>query len=405
MSEVREVRIAASRHLSALKKMEHAKTIENCRFCGSPQKTMYLNLGEMPLVNNLSSSPDEEVERYPLRVFLCHDCGMSFIDCVVDPEYLFRTYCYRSGMSGTFVRHCRELARQIDAKGRFVIEIASNDGTFLHQMAKSRRLGIEPAQNLAELSQAEGITVIPEFFTAETAEKVLKEYGWADYIVAMNVFAHVHDVTGFISNAKKLLKKDGVLIIEAPWVRDTVNNNDSGQIYHEHLSYISIRGMKKFLRRMDMSIYQIKYFPDMHGGSLRFYLKQGEQQKIDVGLDDGIICYDTYQQRIDRVRDDLSAYLKDEKIVGVGAAAKGCILCNYCHLENNVLAIYDNTPEKWGKYQPGTKIPILPQEEISSVRERILILPHNFKNEIRRNIRKLNPQARFIVAVPTIEEL
>jgi len=382
----------------------NARLINSCRFCGSPDNTRYLDLGEIPLVNNLLNSPDEPEERYPLRVHLCNDCGMSFIDCVVNPEVLYRDYCYRSSMSRTFIRHCKELAREIDEAGKFIVEIASNDGTFLGQVEKSTRLGVEPARNLAAIAQANGIPTIPEFFDFQVANQIIEGRGCADYVVAMNVFAHVDDAAGFILNINRLLKPEGVLIIEVPWIRDTVNNNDSGQIYHEHLSYVSIKGMSIFLDTMDMGIHLIKYFPDIHGGSLRFYIKKGRGYKADP-LEDGEIHYETYQARVDKVRDILLQYLKDEKIVGIGAAAKGCILCNYCHLENNMIAIFDNTPEKQGKHQPGTRIPILPMEDIAGVREKILILPHNFKDEIIANVRKLNPDARFIVAVPELEEI
>lgn len=383
--------------------MNNSTLINSCRFCGSQGLTRYLDLGEMPLVNNLLDLPDEPHERYPLTVCLCNYCGMSFIDRVVNPELLYRNYCYRSSMSQTFIRHCQELAWEIDEARRFIVEIASNDGTFLSQVAHSKKLGVEPARNLAAISRQKGIWTIPEFFNLEVARQIIKDHGCADYVVAMNVFAHVHDVVDFISNINKILKPDGVLIIEVPWVKDTVNNNDSGQIYHEHLSYVSIKGMRKFLGKMDMSISNIKYFPEMHGGSLRFYIKKGMGSNNAVTLDDGIIHYDTYQSRVDKVRDNLLNYLRDEKIVGLGAAAKGCILCNYCHLEKNMLTIYDNTPEKQGKYQPGTRIPIRPMEEIARVEEQILILPHNFKDEIIFNVRKLNPRARFIVAVPELE--
>jgi SAM-dependent methyltransferase len=358
----------------------------------------------MPLVNNLLTSPHEPEERYPLRVHLCHGCGMSFIDCVVDPEVLYRDYCYRSSMSRTFIRHCQELAEEIDAANKFIVEIASNDGTFLSQVEHSARLGVEPARNLAALAQAQGIPTIPEFFDAVVARQIIADRGPADYVVAMNVFAHVDDASGFIASINQLLKPEGVLIIEVPWVKDAVNNNDSGQIYHEHLSYISIKGIGKFLDTMDMGIDNIKYFPEIHGGSLRFYIKKGKGHKAGL-IEDGEIHYDTYQARVDNVRDNLLLYLKNEKIVGIGAAAKGCILCNYCHLENNMIAIYDNTPEKQGKYQPGTHIPILPMAEIAGVKEKILILPHNFKDEIIHNVRKLNPEARFLVAVPELEEI
>lgn len=261
------------------------KIIDKCRFCNSYSLQKYLDLGNMPLVNNLLTSLDElDINNVaPLRVFWCNDCGMSQLDCIVDPEDMFSNYYYRSGMSKHFKDHCEKLADELELaenglQSKFIIDIASNDGTLLSKFFQFKKLGIEPATNLAQIANDAGINTYNAFFGYETALDVSMKHGQADYITAQNVFAHVPEPYDFMHGVKRLLKEDGALIIEAPWVVDMISNLEFDTVYHEHISYISVTGMNNFVKRFNMHIEKIKYFKDVHGGTIRYYIKNNTKQ-------------------------------------------------------------------------------------------------------------------------------
>ncbi len=420
-----EVLKALQRHFTSGVAM---KIVDRCKFCDSTDLLEYINLGDMPLVNNLLNDQKQFHKKYPLRVFFCKFCTMSQIDCVVPPEELFSHYLYKSGMSQGFKDHCGNLAHEINERHLLpaygtCVDIASNDNTFLKTLqgrcfAKPRLYGVEPAKNLAiEAEEKTGIPVINKFFDYNTAVDIVLKYGTADVITAQNVFAHVDNIHGFMHGIHYLLKKNGTFIVEAPWSGDLIKDVCFDTVYHEHLSYISVDGMCKFVKKFDMVVDKIKYFKYMHAGTIRYYIKFAAAQDIsnqwevenakhrECFVNENI--YDGIPQRIIKItKDKLLENIGNERIIGVGAAAKSTILGNYCGFNTDIMPIIaDTTPDKQGKFQPGTLIPIKPFEALKDIDNRLLIFPHNVKNEIVANVRKINPKAKFIVAIPKLEEI
>lgn len=426
--------------------MEDFKVIEKCRFCNHPNLMQILDLGDMPLVNNLLDSLDQECKKYPLKVFHCPNCTMSQLNVVVNPEILYSNYLYRSGMSQGFKDHCFGLMCEIvsapenliKSSGIIIYSIAENDGTFLEQFKDCPHVfgvGIEPASNLCGIATSKNIEMVNKFFSYQTAMDCSVKYGKADYIVAQNVFAHVHDIHHFMHGIKYLLNQDGTFIVEAPWAGDFIKNADLSSCYHEHLSYLSVQGMCKFVKQFDMVVDKIKYFQYMHTGTIRYYIKyKGKQDVSNLWEIENAIHrereyfewttsaewpYPEYslQIRANKIKEDIfnevvmknalkSKYNIEDQVVGIGAAAKATILCNFCNLMfPSIQCCFDNTPEKIGKFLPGTKIEIRPFEELKDDPRRMLIFPYNVKDEIITNVRKLNPNSKFIVAVPKLEIL
>lgn len=415
--------------------------ITSCRFCNSTNLTKYIDLGNIPLVNNLLDSPNEKCYSYPLRVYFCNNCYMSQLNCAVDPKILFEKYCYRSGMSQKFKDHCYNLAEDIcsilqkdylisNNCKQVVMDIASNDGSLLKEIKKYYEerpsnynldlIGIEPATNLCNTYyKGSNIKVINKFFNKETARDIIKnkECGMIkDYptvITAQNVFAHVDNIKDFMDGIDELLLGGATFIVEAPWAGDLITKSAWDSVYHEHYSYLSITGMCNFVKQFDLEVAKIKYFDDIHGGTIRYYIRRcgyaniNDKFEITNALYREKILFDNLskvQQRIENIKENLLDYLNNKVIVGIGQAAKATVTCNFCGLNtNNVEYIADTTPEKQGKYQPGTKIPIVPFNKLENESREMLIFPWNWKNEIINKVEFINPNSKFIIAVPNLE--
>lgn len=79
------------------------------------------------------------------------------------------------------------------------------------------------------------------------------------------------------------------------------------------------------------------------------------------------------------------------RIVGYGASAKGNTLLNYCGIGPETIDyIVDSTPEKIGKYTPGTHIPVVSpidyQDDLSTNVDIVVILSPNWSAEILAKI-------------------
>lgn len=404
------------------------RVLKNCRVCGSERLREYLNLGRQPLANSLSNSPSGKSKKYPLSVLFCQDCSLSQLSIIVNPEILYKNYPYNSSVSNTFRNHCLELAHSAKMllapriyRGReskhFALDIASNDGCLLERFRDCGFdvMGVEPSKNLAEKSRLKGIPTANSFWSSNR-DYALCDPHKPDVITATNVFAHVHDLEDFCRAVHKNLSKDGIFIIEVPYLTNMIRNNQFDTIYHEHLSYFLLRPLKMVLRFCGLDVFRVEH-RDIHGGSIRVYSSR-EKRKVESSVwmtmnkeeRDGFWDFKTYRSyssRVRKIKSDLGRIISREKklgkkIFGYGASAKGNTLINYCGITNtDISGIIDDTPDKVGKFTPGASIPILSHNHLDTNHpDYILMTAWNFSSEIKEKTGHLG--CRYIYAIPEV---
>src|SRR5581483_2514385 len=251
-----------------------------CRSCGSTSLVPVLSLGRTPLANALRTAEElaSPEPTFPLELAFCPHCALVQITESVPPAELFRDYVYFSSFSDTMLRHAADLAKRVTAERKLgpsslVVEAASNDGYLLknYKAAGVPVLGIEPARNIARVAvEKYGIPTREEFFGEALARQLVAEGHRADVFHAHNVLAHVPDLNGFVAGIRTLLKPTGVAVIEAPYVKDMLDQCEFDTIYHEHLSYFSLTALDRCFRRHKLVIADVERVP-IHGGSLRLF--------------------------------------------------------------------------------------------------------------------------------------
>ncbi len=363
---------------------------------------------------------------FPLQVNFCLDCGQLQLTHVVSPEILFRNYVYVSSTSPVFINHFEEYAKDLIKrfklnKQSLVIDIGSNDGILLKPLKKSgvKVIGIDPAVNIAKKATKIGIKTFPNFLTRNIAKKIVKKYGLCDVICANNSFAHIDNLDEIVESVKILTKNAGVFVIEFPYIIDFIEKNYFDLIYHEHLSYLSIRCLITLFKRHNMEIFDAREVAS-HGGSLRVYVKKTNAKykiqttvkklvgkELKLGLDD-INTYLRFGKKIEENKKKLIKLLKqlkskDKTIVGYGAPAKGNTLLNYFKIGTNILDyIVDDSKYKQGLYTPGTHIPVVPFDKIAQSKPNyILLLAWNFAEPLMKKLTNFEKSGgHFIIPVP-----
>ncbi len=383
----------------------------------------YLDLGMMPLSNNLTSTADEYPDRYPLKVLLCESCGLSQLSIVIDPQTLFGHYVYRSGIAGGYVTHCREMAKQLKyaqhlTTDSFVIDIAGNDGTLLAEFRDEigcKVLNVDPAANLAKINEGKDVKMYNTFWGMAAARHLIStNFPKADVITATNVFAHVDNVKEFLEAAKLVLNEDGVLILEFPYLIDFIEKTAFDTIYFEHLSYFSISPLAMLLQEVDMYFHNIERF-DIHGGSVRVTIglqDSGRGRKAfeiftqaEIGGRYHKVNSYTYfaynvRKSIANFRVKIKELQADGATIGAfGASAKGNTLLNCAGITSaDISYIIDQTPEKMGKYSPGTGIPIYPLNILQFDQpDYIVLLAWNFASECISKLQAAGYKGKFIL--------
>jgi len=401
------------------------EAITNCRSCGAGQLRPFLSLGEMPLTNSYVAADrlHQPEKRYPLEVAFCPACSLVQILHTVPPEEMFLEYFYYSSVSPTLLEHSRLHAEELIAtRGlgpeSLVVEVASNDGYLLQNFVKAGIpvLGIDPAVGPAKAAEVAGVPTLREFFGLDLAKRLRAEGKAADVVLANNVLAHVPDPNGFVAGIATILAEDGIAEIEAPYMKDLIDNLEFDTIYQEHLSSFSVTAAKRLFERHGLSLNQLRHLP-IHGGSFRFSLGKSADVSAGVktllGEDEaaGLTNFEFYRdfgRRVRRVQDQLRYLLEalkggGNRIAAYGAAAKGTILLNSSGIGADVIDfVADMSPQKQGMYLPGVRLPITPPERIlEEMPDYVLLLAWNFKDEImKQQSEYLERGGKFIVPIP-----
>ena len=403
-----------------------------CRCCNSNQLEQFLDLGLTPISNDYTKSPEIQTALHPLKVVVCNDCSFLQLSEEIDPSTHFNSrYPYFSGYSRTWVEHCQITTASLAARfeigfGKQVIEIASNDGTFVKNFKKfdASILGIEPSQNVAAHAELQGVPTIVEFFTEDLARRLVETGTSPDLIIGCNVLAHVPNIRDFLKGIAVLLKGAAVAVFEFPHATQMIEHGEFDTIYHEHYSYLNLIPLKKLCSELGLEIFDVETH-DLHGGSLRIFLSvKGSPIQISSRVENildyernwlptSIYVREKFQIKVKKVLSDFKAILdkyqtQNFKIVIFGAAAKGSTLLNVAKIDSKIVAYaVDSSVEKQNKYIPGTGILILSPEELRiSKPDVIIILAWNFAEEIMKQANEIfNPTHSFLIPFPNLKEI
>jgi hypothetical protein len=402
-----------------------------CRGCLGVRLFSGLDLGNLPIANELLLNRDSDIEKFPLHLKICSDCGLGQVADVVTPERIFRDYRYLSSMSTTFLKHASDFVTELVKKdtfspGDWVLEIASNDGYLLKNFISYgiSAVGVEPAENVAEISQSLGIQTIPEFFSSELAKGILSKYGYPRIIIANNVMAHVPDLIDFMKGLEMLCGPNTQISIENPSLANILVGMQFDTIYHEHYSYLSASAVSQISGIHGLQLYKIEELK-IHGGSNRYWLRKLNADSItetsvrefcknehDQGLFD-IGEWTNYANKVSKILSDFREWLFLEKengsrVYGYGAAAKASTILNSTQIEPDlILAIADISLEKQKRFMPphGIKI-ISPQELLQENPTDIVIFPWNIKSEIASYLKNaLGDDVRLWCAIPNMNQV
>lgn len=407
------------------------RSMNRCRFCNATMSHTFVDLGMSPLCE--SYVPPDRLNRmepfYPLHAYVCAECFLVQLDEHVRPEEIFTEYAYFSSYSDSWLAHAKSYVEM--AVRRFgltpssrVVELASNDGYLLQYFLPYGIpvLGVEPAENIAQVAIRKGVQTLVRFFGEALASELTGQGRCADLVIGNNVLAQVPDLNDFVRGMKLLLGPSGTITMEFPHLMRLMEENQFDTIYHEHFSYFSLLTTEKVFGAHGLTIYDVERIPT-HGGSLRIYARHAEEknppvgkrvtdlrkEEVAAGFTD-IGHYRKFGEGVIETKRKLLEFLirakrDGKKVVGYGAPGKGNTLLNYCGIRTDFLDFtVDRSPYKQGKFLPGTRIPIHPPERIREARpDYVLILPWNLKDEIVGQMAWIRDWGgRFVVPIPEV---
>lgn len=398
--------------------------IKNCRSCESLDPKQFFNLGLHPPSNSLLNDLNESEKKYPLALMFCDNCNLVQLSYTVDPRELFSHYVWVTGTSPTTRRYAERFfdefkKRTSKTDQTYILEIASNDGTFLAPFLKNnyKVLGIDPAENITEVANQKGIPTRALFWGSEIAENILKEKGASTFVFARNVLPHVADTRDFVAGLACILHDNGILAIEVHYSKIILDQLHYDSIYHEHLCYFTLKSLERLLNAFGLYVFDLMESP-ISGGSIVVYTKKmqaEESEKVkyyrEIELKEKINEFSTWEnfrKRSEKHREDLLHILREVKksggnVIGWGASARSSTLLNFDGIAADILpAIIDLNPMKQGKFTAGTHIQIVSAEDgMKRNPTHIFLSAWNFTDEIIGMLKtKFNFKGKYIVPLP-----
>ena len=404
--------------------------VDDCRICGTAGLAPILDLGVQPLANDLRYPSDPALISVPLDLRQCTSCLTGQISATVRPDELFGSYLWVTGTStaarrysDTFVDRVDQVLSGLDgmpaSTPRFVVEVASNDGTFLQRFLERgwRVLGVEPAGNIAEAAVANGVPTLPEFFGAEIGDDLQHKHGCADVVVARNVVPHVANIHSVIDGLVTVAGGLGVVVIEVHSAEVILDELHYDSIYHEHLFYFSLKTLCGLCERHGLYPFDVFKSP-ISGGSLAVCFSQRRHppsSRLDEATDHGVrletnspgswaAFADSAIEHAATLKAVVGEYGLSGRVVGYGASARSSTMLNFAGITSvDVVSIIDGNELKQGRQTAGTDIPIVSPEvgmgEIGSS-DAVLLLAWNFEEEIVGRLRGSGFRGDIIVPLP-----
>ena len=402
--------------------MMQSKLVDQCLISGAPV-TKILDLGQHAYADTFVKSDQLHLSEpvFPLHVYMNEQSGQIQLRYISDAEERYNLYSYSYTSSNSkFARdHWDNYALSIVEKCQpngLVIEIGSNDGYLISQFRSHGlpTLGVDSSKYMCDLAESQGQPCVNAVFDLAVAEQITTQHGTASLVIANNVFNHANDPVSFARGVAELLDHNGVFVFELPYWGDTVSSGRFDQIYHEHVSYFTVKSSWNLLQAAGMTMTDFEHV-DYHGGSIRVFAQLGKasmpakiQQAIARETADGLFSvqrYQVMQQQMIQQRDTwlqnfytMRLLSPDAVIIGVGAAAKANTWLTWHGLSHAALhCVTDSSPHKQGKYTPLSRIPVLGDEEFAKHPDPIaLILSWNISDGLKQALININPNIRFI---------
>lgn len=411
------------------------KTRTTCRVCAGALEPV-LSLGEL-YVSDFLAPGEADGLKAPLELVLCQRCRLLQLKHTVPAEALYRNYWYRSGTNQTM----REALADITAKaerlshlqeGDAVLDIGCNDGTLLasYKTGGIWKIGFDPAQNLAPFSRQLADKVVVDFFAAEVFQHdPALRHRSPKIVTSIAMFYDLENPKKFVSDVKAVMHPDGLWVVQMNYLPIMLQQNELGNICHEHLEYYSLQSFEYLLGLYDFAVVDAE-LNDVNGGSLRAYIRNrsaeasvfGDQmyrelaaervsalreQESKLELHDTRI-YAEFMFWIERIKQDVVGFIREQvrqgkKVYVYGASTKGNTLLQYFGLDHSLItAAAERNPDKWGKVTVGTHIPIVSEAEARAAQpDYFLVLPWHFIEEFKKREKPyLSSAGRFIVPMP-----
>ncbi len=394
-----------------------------CKNCKSKNLKKIIYLNKQPISSVFLKEKKNNLKKYSLDLFKCEKCNLVQFKSLPPLNDMYgETYGYRTSLSKLMILHMKKKYEKIKKnfkKNSSILDIGSNDGTFLNFFAKNgyhNLYGIDPSSLKFKKYYNKKINLITDYFSKKKIEENLNDKKKKfDLITSFAMFYDIEDPNRFCKDIKNLLSKDGKWILELSYFPLLLKNLTYDQICHEHVTYYTLSTFEKIANKNNLRILDFS-FNEINGGSIEIICsKKSSKNKSqlkniqNIKKIEQLINFEQYKkfnERIENTKNVLKLFLTNinpKQIIGYGASTKGNIVLNHCELNSDDLSfICDANPYKYNRFTPGSNIKIISKKEMRKKKPKyLLVLIWSFRSEvIRQELNFIKNGGKLIFHLP-----
>jgi hypothetical protein len=403
-------------------------------------KKVLLDLGKIYVSDFLSDDDSiTDTQKESLTLVLDDKIGAPRLTRTVDPDKMYGKYWYRSGTNASMTNQLREIVEEICSRIKFQsddlwLDIACNDGTMFRFIPDQfKKIGIDPCDDTyLETSASAADCVIQDYFSKNAYDRTGFSDQKCNVITTIAMFYDLDDPVPFIDDVYKILADDGVWVLQMSYTPLMIRQMAFDNICHEHVYYYSLSSIKRLVEPFGFKIMDCS-LNDTNGGSFRVYLQKEIASENSFGTKplrdvckfriDSLLNFENsenrthedvwkeFGDRLSEMKEKTVNFIREvnkkgKKVYGYGASTKGNTLLQYYGLDqNDIVAIAERSPSKFGLRTVGTNIPIISEAEMRTAKpDYLLVLPWHFIKEfVSRESEFIEHGGKFIVPCPTFE--
>jgi len=380
-----------------------------CRSCYQKELKKVISIGRQPVSSVFLAKKINNLKKYSLDLYECQNCKLvQFYNVAPLKDMYGTTYGYRTSLSKLMIEHIKEkykklMKTKVISNGSNILDIGSNDGTFLNFFARNKKVnlfGIDPSAKKFKKFYNKKINLIVDFFSLAKIKIFFKKENIKpkkfSLISSLAMFYDIDDPNKFCNDVNSLLEPNGLWVLEMSYFPLLLSNLTYDQICHEHIAYYTLTSFNKIANKNGLRIIDIS-FNEINGGSIEIVCsKKNSKHKANNKKINNTLnaekkinnkAYKRFNARIENTKHQINKFLnkfKNKKIIGYGASTKGNIVLNHCKINNKkLILICDANPEKYGKYTPGSNIKIISKEHMRKLKpDYLFILIWSFRKEV-----------------------
>ena len=399
-------------------------SIKKCRISSDTKLKKVINFGSIKLTGVFPRKKNKKIKSTPLKLVFSEKSKLLQLKHNYNHKYLFGSqYGYRSGLNKSMVKHLKTKYFYLKKKKKlkkndYVLDIGSNDGTFLNFFHKNiKKYGCDPTAKKFKKYYSKDVKIIPKIFNNNIANSMNKKF---KLITAIAMFYDLEDPIIFCKNIEKILDKNGIFHVEVAYLPDIISELSFDTFCQEHLTYFSLHSFKYLIQNTRLKI--IDYHRNsINGGSINFdivhkdsKLKKNHKKLEKLEISEKKIRIHKYKTYIDfakkltKLKNQITMKLKkikNKKIYGFGASTKGNVILQFCKINSKIMnGIYDINHDKFNCYTPGTNILIKNEKYIVKDKpDYIIFLIWHFKKTILEKFSKLDlPNTKYVWFFPKL---